>query len=376
MDKLLREVNTESIINGICGRPYISLLSYKLFGYRYPMINIKWINGIPIIVSSNESYINNITKDNTFEEDETYDELEREDELKVIDYLKSIATTFYVYSIGNFAFSEMLVFLGTRWIIFIDAQGFSSINICTNDISFINSVLKNLPSVETVEGNPSYSYVMCGSDGFSSKTFYLKNTYNVDLNENFNDDLPINQIYDFCTKDDCGLTLFHGSPGCGKTTLIKSLIYKFNKKVRFYLIDASLLSNITSESFLSYLLEKRDCVFILEDCEKLLADRNKETNPYIGTLLNLTDGMLGEGLCIKFICTFNADINSIDKALLREGRLDICYEFKPLSLDKSKYLCNKLNKECNKPMTLAEIYKSKYLSSSIKIINGNNKMGF
>ena len=32
----------------------------------------------------------------------------------------------------------------------------------------------------------------------------------------------------------------------------------------------------------------------------------------MSTILNLTDGLLGDGLKLKFICTFNTDINQID----------------------------------------------------------------
>ncbi|MBP9885652.1 MAG: hypothetical protein KBF93_05125 [Leptospiraceae bacterium] len=79
------------------------------------------------------------------------------------------------------------------------------------------------------------------------------------------------------------------------------------------------------------------------------------------TILNLTDGLFGEGLGIQFICTFNTHLSRIDKALLRKGRLKALYEFDALSVDKSNYLLKILNLdyETNKPMTLAEIYNLK-----------------
>jgi hypothetical protein len=48
--------------------------------------------------------------------------------------------------------------------------------------------------------------------------------------------------------------------------------------------------------------------------------------------------LLGESLGIQIIATFNTHISNIDKALLRKGRLIGLYEFKPLSMDKSKVL--------------------------------------
>lgn len=69
-------------------------------------------------------------------------------------------------------------------------------------------------------------------------------------------------------------------------------------------------------------------------------------------MLNLTDGIIGEALNIKFICTFNCPLSQIDKAVLREGRLKLIYNFKKLSLEKTKNLLPSATEE----MTLSQIY--------------------
>ena len=58
------------------------------------------------------------------------------------------------------------------------------------------------------------------------------------------------------------------------------------------------------------------------------------------------------------ICTFNTDLTAIDKALLRKGRLIAKYEFKELTIEKSKQLFESLGHDVNvkEEMTLAEIY--------------------
>lgn len=234
-------------------------------------------------------------------------------------------------------------------------------------LNFLNEI-----NIEIEEEKPTYNYITISNEGHMDSTiFTIENNYNIDINKNFNDDIPLDELINFCKNETCGLSLLHGIPGCGKTTFIKNLINKVNKS--FYLLDASLLANITTSSFLSFLLNVKDSIFILEDCEKLLVDRKTEHNPWISTLLNITDGMLGEGLNIKFICTFNSDISSIDKALLREGRLKVCYEFKKLNFEKSKVLCKEMDKKCFGPMTLAEIYKTCFNNSSL---NKLKKVGF
>lgn len=243
-----------------------------------------------------------------------------------------------------------------------------------DDLKELIEELKQVDMKESPSRKMLYFYVTHASGGFKIKDFKIESNFNVDFKENFNDDLPVDEFDSFINKPSCGLSLLHGIPGTGKTTYIKNLIYEYGDKKNFYILDSSLLGHITEASFLSFLMEKANSVFILEDCEKLLLDRTSTNNQWIGTLLNLTDGMLGESLKIKFICTFNCDLASIDKALLRPGRLDILYEFKPLERTKSIALCDKLCKTYKNNMTLAEIYKSK--SSESKLDKETKRIGF
>lgn len=114
---------------------------------------------------------------------------------------------------------------------------------------------------------------------------------------------------------------------------------------------------ITDASFIHLLIDYKDSVIVLEDCETLLEDRARG-NSRISALLNLSDGILGDSLNLKFICTFNADLTRIDPALLRKGRMKLKYEFKALTPDKVKTLAEKLGKSVpeNKSYPLCEVY--------------------
>jgi ATP-dependent 26S proteasome regulatory subunit len=72
----------------------------------------------------------------------------------------------------------------------------------------------------------------------------------------------------------------------------------------------------------------------------------------MNTLLNLTDGIIGDSLNLHFICTFNTNVNNIDKALLRKGRLSYMYEFEPLTLEKTREWIP----DAKKSMTIADIF--------------------
>jgi hypothetical protein len=182
----------------------------------------------------------------------------------------------------------------------------------------------------------------------------------MNVHDYYNDDLfPKHKqmLHTLNKKDKAGLILFYGEPGTGKSTYIRYLIHYIRKDVIF--MSPSMASNLDTPEVTRLLIENPNTVFVIEDAEKLLVSREKEKNSSISMLLNLTDGLLGDSLGIQFIATFNTHIQNIDKALLRKGRLNSLYEFKPLTIEKSKNLLEKngiTNYLVNKPMTLAELF--------------------
>ena len=202
-------------------------------------------------------------------------------------------------------------------------------------------------------------------------THYDYTNHIIDIEKNYNDDLPYDRLCELLEEEDKSrLILFYGEPGTGKTSLIKHLISKYNE-TEFIFIDGSLLVNASKEKLMSYFLENQNTVFILEDCEKALADRNTNFNPVMPILLNITDGIIADVLGIKLICTFNCPLHKIDQALLRKGRLSLKYEFKKLAKEK---VSNILGHEVDKDMTLAEIYYENEENDFSK--NNKTKIGF
>lgn len=120
---------------------------------------------------------------------------------------------------------------------------------------------------------------------------------------------------------------------------------------------------------------------ILEDAEKALTKRSLSDQPsLVSTLLNMTDGILGDILKLNVIVTYNCDRQDIDEALLRKGRLKAEYSFQGLKQDDAKKLIKKLDIDI-KPednMTLADIYYAKSdeeLIGNIKTLE-KPKIGF
>ena len=216
---------------------------------------------------------------------------------------------------------------------------------------------------------PTFTYITRAKNGdFDTVILKVNHNSNVSL-DNYNDDIPYDKMKEFCNIDSSGLMLLSGPAGTGKTSLIKKLIYEC--EAPFILLSADTLMNIDSTDFMSFLIRRgSSSVLVLEDCDVILKSRDSggSTNA-VSTLLNLSDGILGDALNLKFICTYNTDDFNIDPALVRKGRLKLRYKVDKLSADK----VHKINPKYNKAMTLAELYNEEDNDYNIK---KTSKVGF
>lgn len=157
-------------------------------------------------------------------------------------------------------------------------------------------------------------------------------------------------------KASSGLHLLYGKPGTGKSTYIRYLCGKVDKRVIF--ISGQMARNLDNVSMTRYLIYNADSILVIEDAEELIISRDNQRNSNLAMILNITDGILGESLGIQIIATFNTDVQNIDPALKRKGRLKSAFEFKALSPEKANTLLREQNMtySTEEEMTLAEIY--------------------
>lgn len=240
----------------------------------------------------------------------------------------------------------------------------------------IKDLWSKLPKTKTKEPTVQTVGLVAYGDGEYYVIESKLNNQIINIEENYNDDfIPVNDdIIKFLDSRESGLVMLYGIQGSGKTSYIRHLCC--TKEADYIVIPTSLTQKLGDPDFMSFLIGHSDSVFILEDCEQILLDRNINMfNGAISNILNMSDGLLSDIMNIKFICTFNADIGSIDKALLRKGRCYAKYEFKELNADKVGYLNKKYNLGISeiKPMTLAEIYNSDKTSYETKT---KKKIGF
>lgn len=168
------------------------------------------------------------------------------------------------------------------------------------------------------------------------------------------------------------------------TNFLRFLTKQIKEKKIIY-IPPDFAINISNPEFITFFLEHANSILIIEDAENILKSRKGGGNQVVANLLSISDGLLGDGLKLQIVCTFNSEISEIDSALLREGRLIAEYKFHKLELEKTKNLLDILNKgtefenddvsDINEEMTLAEIYnyhKKRFVTKKNKGIGFNN----
>ncbi|CAM4112413.1 AAA family ATPase [Psychrobacter arenosus] len=222
------------------------------------------------------------------------------------------------------------------------------------------------------------SILLKETHGLVFKTHRIK-PYSLKLNLMYNEDFaPVHEhIKNKLANDNKGVVLLHGIAGSGKTNYIKWLTSQVPNK-QFIFVPTNMISYLTDPEFMSMLIDNKNSILVLEDCENYIAERTADdvNTDVVSSILNIADGMLSDILECQFICTFNSDISKVDEALLRKGRLIAEYKFGLLATERANAYLASIDSELRVevPMSLAELTNIEEMS--YKEVVKEMKIGF
>lgn len=171
-----------------------------------------------------------------------------------------------------------------------------------------------------------------------------------------------------------GVHVWHGPPGCGKTTAIRSLAQAWCGETTLEIIlDPTAF--LAEPAYMMKVLKARPArrtfevdpvkprtegrVLVLEDAgEVLTADAGARVGNGMSRLLNLTDGMFGDRDRPSIIITTNEPVGKLHPALVRPGRCRSIIEFGPLDPEEARaWLARQgcTDEVVEGPMTIAEL---------------------
>ena len=171
------------------------------------------------------------------------------------------------------------------------------------------------------------------------------------------------------------LILWYGPPGTGKTYALRATGWEWRDWCELhYVIDPEVFFGQRADYMVDVLLDDDDPIgldrgagkhsakwrlLVLEDTGELLAaDAKERTGQGLSRLLNLVDGIVGQGLRVLVLVTTNEPLRRLHPAVARPGRCAARVEFETFAADEAAAWLEQRSTRNDRPgsATLAQLF--------------------
>lgn len=180
---------------------------------------------------------------------------------------------------------------------------------------------------------------------------------------------PLQALATEFDKNKANLLFLIGTPGTGKSTLIRYLCGALRHRPIVQFAGEKTIQNVAFDTYVATL--PKNSLVVIEDADNIVGKR-ADGNHSMSMLLNEIDGVASKG--IKFIISTNlATVRDVDEALLRPGRLAYSIEFRDLEVEELEEVAKDLDikREITGPVSLAN-----FISPAAEISVEKPKFGF